>query len=379
MAQIQYARRLGLEPIVYLHERSFFFGGPNPYYEKSHGPNSWDYIYEPVGPSIDQLPDFVESGQVVTVANASELFRLFRWDPKSWFMNPYGYYRSVENMADGPFPQAWWTEQRDKAREFLNDGTVQFKPSILHQVQKFADENFSEDALGLQLRGSDKFDFGMGPNLARKVEPEEYFPHIDRYLSEHPKCKTIFVATDQRQWLKAVQARYPDLVVSFSEWSLGDTDDNKFHDAKEKAARGIEVVVDFLLLSRCSYAIKCHSAVGEMALVMNPDLAANDLNYDNQPYVAKSRALRLICAPLISALCWIWERLSDRSLGLETVVSVQNETVMVTPSKPRDLNVKVGAKGQTERPSLLSRRFVSDVFQKTLQILSGFCFKYEKR
>ena len=78
------------------------------------------------------------------------------------------------------------------------------------------------------------------------------FPYIDRYLAAHPKCKRIFVATDQRQWLKIMETAYPDKIISFSQWSLSDSADNRFHDAQHKAVRGAEVLVDLLLLSHRS-------------------------------------------------------------------------------------------------------------------------------
>ena len=176
VVQLQLARRLGLKPIVYLHGRSNMFGGPNPYFDAGSGRNVWDYYYEPIGPSMDELQQLIRMGRVYTLSAASDLVRLFRWEPRSWFMNPYDYYRSVENYADGDYPSEWWQAQREKAREFLRDGTVRFKPIVLEQVRQFVEKNFSEEPLGLQLRGSDKFDFGVGPNLSRKIEPEEIFP-----------------------------------------------------------------------------------------------------------------------------------------------------------------------------------------------------------
>ena len=75
-------------------------------------------------------------------------------------MNPYGYCRSVQNSADGDYPAAWWTAERNKARRLLDDGTIRFRPAILDQVRMFVGKNFSDHTLGLQLRGSDKFDAG---------------------------------------------------------------------------------------------------------------------------------------------------------------------------------------------------------------------------
>jgi hypothetical protein len=379
VVQIQLARRMGLEPIVYLHQRSCMFGRANPYFDASNGPNAWDYYYEPIGPSPDELRALVAAGKVYTLSTASDLVRLFRWEPQSWFANPYGYFRSVENRADGGYPADWWADQRAKARRLLEDGTIRFRPAILDQVDRFVDKNFSEDTLGLQLRGSDKFDFGVGPNLSRKVTPEEYFPHIDRYLAEHPKCTRIFVATDQRQWLKALEQAYPGKIVSFSEWSLSDGDQNRFHDDSAKAARGVEVIVDLLLLSRCSYLLKCHAAVGEMAVTLVPSLGFLDLNYVDQPFHAKSRLRRILFAPGIRALSATWRLLAERGMGLTQVVSVEGDEVMVDPTNPRSINTRSEAGIEAPRPPVFSGRFVSDTFAWSLRSLGAQCFDYEER
>ncbi len=376
--QLQLARRMGLEPIIYLHERSNYFGGPNPYFDASRGPNAWDYYYEPVGPA-QELSSLVEQGRVVTLTTASELSRLYLWERESWFMNPFGYYRSVRNTADGDYPYEWWQMQRNHAREFLEDGTVRFQKPILDQVDKFAAKNFAGKTLGLQLRGSDKFDFGTGPNLSRKVMPEEYFPHIDRYLADHPSCTGIFVATDQRQWLKVLEAAYPGKILSFSEWSLSDSDENSFHLTEQKAARGVEVLVDFLLLSRCDFVIKCHAAVGEMALTLSPEVEYLDLNYANQPFEAHTRLLRPVLAPCISAICTIWHWLAESGMGVTQVVLVDADRIIVDPSDPRELNTKQSVDDQAPRPPLLSRRFVSDGFDWLLKALASRFYSYSER
>lgn len=377
VVQLQLARRLGLEPIVYLHRRSYMFGGPNPYFDETHGPNVWEYFFEPIGPSPSELTGLVKDGKVFTVAAASELIRLFRWQPKSWFMNPYGYYRSVENEADGAYPAAWWLDQRNKARALLDDGTVRIKESLRHQVDRFVAENFTQDTLGLQLRGSDKFDFGVGANLSRKVLPEEYVSHIDEYLATHPDGTRIFVATDQRQWLKVLEQAYPGKILSFSEKSLSDSNENRFHDAQEKAARGVEVLVDMLLLSHCNYIVKCHAAVGEMALVLNPALDFRDLNYIGQPYQAKNTALRPLAAPVIAALSGLWNNLAENRSALSKVTEIDGDTIVVDGGRP--LNIKQSNKEKAPRAPLLSRQFISDGLDWGLRSLSNHCFTYVPR
>jgi len=378
VVQLQFARRLGMKPIVYLHERSYMFGGPNPYFDADQGQNAWDYYFEPIGVSGDELTNLVADGKVWTLSTASELVRLFRWEADSWYMNPYGLNRSVRNHADGPYPTQWWQEQRDQARVFLNDGTVKFQKAILSEVNAFAAAKFSGNVLGLQLRGSDKFDFGVGPNLSRKIVPEEYFPHIDRYLSENPECDRIFVATDQRQWLKTVETAYPDHVISYAQLSLSESDDNMFHHQEKKAARGTEVLADMLLLSRCRYIIKCHAAVGEMALVLNPDIPFIDLNYVNQPMTAHHRPMRMLAAPLIRLMAGLWKRLARKGMALEQVVAINGSDIVVGKNHPRSLNTKKSANDKAPRARLFSRRFFSDFFDWSLMRLSSLCIRYQQ-
>lgn len=374
LVQLQLARRLGLEPVVYLPGRSNMFGGPNPYFDEGVGPNVWDYYWEPIGPPVAELAPEIRQGRVWTLSTASELARLHRWEPKSWFMNPYGYFRTVENTADGAYPAEWWLAQRKKARVFLDDGTVRFRPQFLEQARRYAAANFSEETLGLQLRGSDKFDFGSGPNLSRKIAPEAYFPHIDRYLAGHPKCARIFVATDRRQWLDALEHAYGDRIICYAEKSLSQSDANRFHDAEEKAARGAEVIMDALLLSRCSYLIKCHAAVGEMALTLNPELEFLDLNYVAQPFEARKRPARVLCAPAIWSLSRLWRSLSEAGMGLAKVSAVDGDQIFV--GRGRALYTKPDAAGKAPRSPLLSRRFLSDASSWAARALGAHCFAY---
>ena len=377
--QLQMARRIGLTPNVHLGRRSFMFGGPNPYYEEASGPNVWDYYYEPIGVPDAELQDLIAAGRVWTLSTASELARLNRWDPESWTTNPYGWWRSVENMADGPYPADWWAGQRARGRALLEDGTIRFRKRLLAEVDAFVAANFSTPTLGLQLRGSDKFDFGCGPNLSRKVLPEEYVPHVDRYLAAHPGAK-IFVATDQRQWLKDIRAAYPDNVVSFSQFSLSDTDANSFNAGEKKAARGAEVVMDMLLLARCDYLIKCHSAVGEMALVKNGALPHVDLNYEAQPFTARPQPGKVAAAAAIRALAGAWKRRAEAGGALVRVVGAEGEDIQVedAPGRaPRSLMTKPGVVEQAPRSPLLSRRWRSDATRLALSKLANRCYRYE--
>ena len=61
--------------------------------------------------------------------------------------------------------------------------------------------------IGLYLRGTDKGTADATGRTMRIVPPEEYFPHVDAFASEHPDSSDSFCATDQRQFLKRIRAR----------------------------------------------------------------------------------------------------------------------------------------------------------------------------
>ena len=71
--------------------------------------------------------------------------------------------------------------------------------------------------------------------------------------------------------------------------------------------RGVEVLVDTLLLSRCEFLLKSASAVSEFAIYLNPRLAEEsyDFNIDDQPpprwWPAGGSALRITNASSTAA------------------------------------------------------------------------------
>jgi hypothetical protein len=135
--------------------------------------------------------------------------------------------------------------------------------------------------------------------------------------------------------------------------------------------------MDTLLLSRCSYVVKCHAAVGEMALTLSPKLEFVDLNYAVQPFQARSRLARALTAPAIWILCALWSALSEGGMGLSKVAALDGDQILVDGARP--LYTKEDAESKAPRPPLLSRRFVSDAFNWALRTLAGQCYSYTKR
>ncbi len=281
--QIQYAERHGLVPVVEFGSDSV--DGPNAFYEEAAGPNVWEYYFEPIGgvaPAEARRAASQGEGRIWAL-DYWELWRLHWHDPRSVFTYPYGYYERVRDRASRP-DERWWRDQRAKGRDLVARH-VRVRPEILAKVDAFQTARFTPHMLGVHARGTDKGDTGTGAALARVVPPEEYFPLIDRHLADHPDDR-IFFATDQRQFVERMRERYGDRLVTYDS-QRSDSTVNVFQQlapaGRGNRAKGEDVLIDALLLSRCDALLKCTSAVGEFAQYFADDLPAVDLNVAGVP------------------------------------------------------------------------------------------------
>uniref|UniRef100_A0A7S3SED9 Alpha 1,4-glycosyltransferase domain-containing protein n=2 Tax=Emiliania huxleyi TaxID=2903 RepID=A0A7S3SED9_EMIHU len=138
--------------------------------------------------------------------------------------------------------------------------------------------------LGVHLRGTDK-KASIG---GRIVQPAEYFPWIDAFFAKHePRAgrALLFLATDDQAFLAQVVQRYGDRVllqpgvqrpangtpIWMARAAIGTRTAEPVDEARR---RGVQVLLDTLLLSRCDYLLKSSSAVSEFALYFAPRLIA---------------------------------------------------------------------------------------------------------
>ena len=124
-------------------------------------------------------------------------------------------------------------------------------------------------------RGTDKqSDIG-----GSKVGPEHYYPEIDRWSQAHPNAP-IFVATDDKNFLRALRQMYGSRLIVRDALR---SDKNVFLDTtiRDDYRKGEDVLIDMLLLAKCSFLLKSSSAVGEFATYFNPALHEKsiDLQY----------------------------------------------------------------------------------------------------
>lgn len=280
--QLRWCEGTGLHPVVYYGPQSG--DGPNAFHDPAHGDNTWDYFFEPVaGMSWRDLvarladPRDPLDGSDVVQLDPSFLWYLHAFDPHAIYNYPYGHYKALPETC----MEAWYARQRASARRLLAR-YVRPKAHIVDKVETFwRDRLAGRDVLGVHMRGSDKGAADTSARLSRIVEPEEYFPHIDRFVAE-TSSPSIFLATDQAQFVARTRARYGTLVVTRDVTradSFGPASNPFQTRAGSGYTKGEEVLVDCLLLSRSRRLLRCTSAVGEYAVYFNEGLESLNLNH----------------------------------------------------------------------------------------------------
>jgi len=279
--QLRYCEQNKLFPVVYFGTDST--DGPNAFYEKAVGDNSWDYYFEPVaGLSYQDVlerianPDDVLSNEHIFELDDQQLWYLHSEDPDSIYNYPYGYYA---NLAVDEMDR-WYAEQQQKARYYVAK-YIKPKQQIRDQVKAFWNRHFKgKEVIGVHLRGSDKGAANTTVEAGRIIPPEEYYPYLDRFVSEVPDGK-LFVATNQVQFLQQLQDRYGEKVVArdvVRADTIG-TSANPIQAQQNHSYKlGEEVLIDCLLLAKTDVLMCSVSAVSEYAMYFSPDLISVNLS-----------------------------------------------------------------------------------------------------
>lgn len=291
--QILYCEEHNLLPVVYFGPWSV--NGPNAYHDLERGDNMWDYYFHPVaGYTYSDIQLLIaDPKHLITEKNLVHLHDdvlsyLHAGNPDSIYNYPYGYYADLEENLDN-----WYTRQRQKAQKLI-EKYIEVRKELVAEVETFINQNFKgHQVLGVHIRGTDKE--RESKRIERIIPPQEYFSHIDAFISQFPDSK-IFLATDQVQYVEQMQRKYPGRVLTQST-ILSDSKVNSFQKADgNNYQKGKEVLFDCLILSRCHQLLKCTSAVSEYAHYFNADLTSLDLNelYGSSNTYQKIRSLLLV-------------------------------------------------------------------------------------
>ena len=267
--QILLARRLGLEPYVWLGARTFrplggCGGGAQPYFDARRGANVWDYFFEqptawrPGAPRVGGRR--VRSVQVVS--------------PEQLFYGAEGTYAQTY-VGGAAYDGARMLARRRAAHAVFANGSL-VRPPLLERARRVFARWRARSAhiLGAHVRGTDKV-------VSKKVPPEAYFPFIDGWLAAHADGLVV-VATDEAAYLKRFTKRYGADRIVYAQGGY-ETDD-PIHDASLLGRSGEEAIIDALLLSQCDFLLKARSALAEFAIWVNLRLhwAHVDLQWEDR-------------------------------------------------------------------------------------------------
>lgn len=203
-----------------------------PYNDPAKGQNMWAYYFD----------------QIINPSTNAE--------SKEWF-HPYN------------IPQRLTKEDRSKYHELITK-FIKIKPEIMKKAQNFFTDQFHEaSVLGVHRRGTDhKID---GPILSI----EHYFKEVDKIYDQF---NYLFVMSDEQQTIDAFKNRYRNCVAYNSIRSL---DNQAIHfgiGKKDPYRMGEDVLVESIILSKCSHIIRTVSGVSIFSLMLNPDLSCTDID-----------------------------------------------------------------------------------------------------
>jgi hypothetical protein len=217
------------------------------YFDPNRGDNWWAYYFQPI-----------ESAKLVC----------------SW--------TQVSKKLKRKFTKAGLQKiSRDEAHRLIQQ-YIRVRPEIQEKVDRFVESQFGKaNVIGVHYRGTDK------RSEAPRVPYHRVLQQIEQVARSFPQDDyLLFVATDERSLLSAVQERYPGKVICTDAMRS-----DNFHPVhktyKNSYNTGEEALIDCLLLSKCGLLIRTASNLSTCAGYFNPRLPILDLNF---LYVERSRS-----------------------------------------------------------------------------------------
>ena len=232
---IAWCERTNTTPYVYWDSQSAYFQK-----EGFNGSkNAWEYYFEPVstikhynGGTIDRV--FIAPDHSCVICNGN---------------NPLS------------------EEKRLEANRIVKT-YIKIKPYVAHIVDDFYEKHFKGHIIiGIHLRGTDK-----------KQEIPPINPSI--LLKHAQNCADIFkgqpvkffVASDEEQLINKARQQLKGTVITYDAERSTNGNPVHYNKAGSPAKRGLDILVEVLLLSRCSIFLYTRSNVSNGVLVFNPDL-----------------------------------------------------------------------------------------------------------
>jgi hypothetical protein len=160
---------------------------------------------------------------------------------------------------------------------------------IPEKTKKFVDLiEIPYNTLGVHYRGTDKNKTEWDTN---PVTQEEMLILVKNFLGEHSEISALFLASDEYSFIEKAKQQFFELPII----NLGEVD--FFKNSQERSKKSERALVDCILLSKCSYLLKCSSALSGFAKIINPDLKAYRISasklFSDVPYFPEAYIPRL--------------------------------------------------------------------------------------
>lgn len=189
-----------------------------------------------------------------------------------------------------PYKDALSSENKDHLRLFnqVIKDRIRIKPEITAKADAFMRERFeNKKIIGVHFRGTDiwKSVGGGTSDIFRKATPEKYFVELDKLLENG--YDNIFLATDEEAVYKQFKDRYGGKLLSYSKHRSTDKrvivhylTENKpgEHYPFTKKELGEEVIIDFLLLSKCDFFLYGDSNVSTVVRFFSPSTPSKNMD-----------------------------------------------------------------------------------------------------
>ncbi len=252
------------------------FGKQGWYFDASRGDNWWHYYFDPiaVGFSLDTA-EHIKNFPVVdpvgvhnkTISQTSAILPTLS---KFCYKNSEQLFPTYQKIV---FAYESQFEMPPKRAHELIQKYIHVRPHIMQQIDAFWRQHCAGYfVIGVHYRGTDKLE-------ADPVSYDIVIGHVHDLIAEHKdKCIKIFVATDDAGFALYMKNQFPENLVMRDALRSDNAEGVHMRADFDPYKKGEDVVIDCLLLSKCSSLIKMASNVSDCSLQFNPDMPVIRLN-----------------------------------------------------------------------------------------------------
>lgn len=255
--------------------------------------NVWEYYFEPLidDSEVNTLP----TGLMDHIGNNPPYFKAvgYFWNEETFVSNHFGNHKGFGNQTLR-IPYKWKDPDfitRNEASKIIQS-FVRPRHYIIEKVNLFFELYMQHHPMvGVHIRATDVSNLKTEYNIQRRYSFNltSYVLAIEKQLKDMPGVR-FFVATDSMHVLQVLTEKYDERILYYSsifqtsaevtgKGAMGWKMPAYLTQDSQKAARnGEEAVIDYLLLSQCSYLIHNGSGLARTVLLNKPAMPHENLH-----------------------------------------------------------------------------------------------------